>query len=291
MKNYSPHTTILGLLALCAVSVGVAGMLAELIPSDILRTTEKEIRVRVEAAFGTVRIAKGASNKILTANFLQDEEDERRPQVSYHIHDGRGDLRIETKETSKFWKSSRRKNRTEREWRLNFTDALPIDLKLEFGAGECEIDLSGLKISNLALSTGASSVNLTCDTPNTLIADRIEIESGVSKFDARGLGNLNFRKMTFSGGVGAYKLDFGDNLLRDGDLKVEVGFGAVSIIVPKDAGVRVLYDNHIFSSFDLDDCIARVKKGVYESENYKTALTKLNIDVSSGLGSVRVRHR
>jgi hypothetical protein len=277
-------------VGMATATAAAAGALLSVRSSDIPRTKEKELRVRVEAAFGTVRIGKGDPDKILRANFTQEESERRGPDISYTVANNRGDLRIEGQD-ARFWRSSKSRDRAERRWNLEFTDAIPIDMGIEFGAGEGEIDLTGLKISKLNVSTGASSVNLVCNTPNEVVAERVDIESGVSKFDARGLGNLNFRRMKFSGGVGAYRLDFGERLLRDGTVNVEVGLGAVTILLPKTAGARVQFDHHILSSFEADDCLHRVSKGVYETENYRTAVTTLEIEVSSGLGSVRIRHR
>jgi hypothetical protein len=143
----------------------------------------------------------------------------------------------------------------------------------------------------MKVSSGASSVDMFCDQLNSITAESIEIESGVSKFTATNLANMNFRKLKFSGGVGAYKLDFGGKLRQDADAQIAVGLGAVTVILPSDIQARVLYDDNWFSSFDLDGNFNHRKSGEYETEGYMSGSPSLSIRIESGLGSVRVRRR
>jgi len=266
----------------------LAMLVLEITRKDIPRTSEKEVRVEIEAAFGTITIAKGERDKILSAEFRQENSDYE-PRVDYRLRGNRGELKVETVKDSHWWGG--KKGDKKREWVLKFTDAVPIDLKIEFGAGEGEIDLTGLQIQNFSIASGASSTDLTCNEPNPVVAEHVEIESGVSKFDAVNLGNLNFEKLNFSGGVGSYKLDFGGKLRRNGKVKVEVGLGAVTIYLPRETAARVEFEDHWFAGFDIDDGFTRVKKGVYETDNYKNADVRLTFELEAGLGSVKVRQR
>lgn len=289
MKRPILYITPAVLLVLAATSVALAVLGLEITRKDIARTTEKEVRADIEAAFGSIVIAKGERDKIVSAEFRQENES-RSPYVDYRLRGNRGELKIETDhEDSRWW--GRKKGERKREWILKFTDAVPIDLNIEFGAGQGEIDLTGLQVQKLSVSSGASSVELTCDEPNRIVAGHVEIESGVSKFDARNLANLNFEKMSFSGGVGAYKLDFGGKLQQDAKIKVEVGLGAVTIYIPRETAARVEFEDHWFAEFDVDDGLKKVKKGVYETDNYQRAKARLTFELEAGLGSVKVRQR
>lgn len=289
MKKSFSYIARTGALLLFAVSAAVAVLAIEIIRKDIPRKNEKGLRADIEAAFGTVVIARGERDKILVAEFREEYSEKYSPQISYNVHGDRGNLKIKTKESSGWWGGKGDKDK--REWTLKFTDALPIDFRIEFGAGEADIDLTGLQVQNLSISFGASSAELRCDEPNTIVAERVDIESGVSKFDAKNLCNLNFEKLNFSGGVGAYKLDFGGRLRQSGRVKVEVGLGSVTISIPKETPARVEFEDHWFAGFDLDEGFHRVKKGVYETDTYKSADAKLTIVLEAGLGSVKVRQR
>jgi len=259
---------------------------------EISLGNEREISVVIDVSFGTVIIEPGESNKILVADFTARRNEESEEfHIRYSTHGDRGDLVIKSKDRSRFWRDNDEKDIDDRVWTLRFSDALPMNFRIELGAGKGELDLSGLKIRTLKISSGASSVEMYCDKPNPIGAESIIIESGVSKFTATNLANTNFAKLKFSGGVGSYKLDFGGKLRRNADAHVEVGLGAITIDIPRETPVQLLYDDSWFSSFDLEDGFTRRRRGVYETEDYRRSDPTLSIKVESGLGSVRVRRR
>ena len=259
---------------------------------EITRDGEKELIVTVDVSFGTIFISRGEASKIVVADVKAPREaDPDEFQINYRIRGDRGELIIRSKERKGFWKTRSNDDEEDREWSLKFTDAIPITFKIELGAGRGELDLSGLRIRNMKVSSGASSVDMFCDQPNPINAESIVIESGVSKFTAMNLTNTNFRKLKFSGGVGAYKLDFGGKLRQDADAKIEVGLGAVTVILPSDIQARVFYEDNWFSSFNLDGDFNHTKSGIYETAGYMSSSPSISIRIESGLGSVRVRRR
>jgi hypothetical protein len=256
----------------------------------------------MDVAFGTLTVSKGDRSKIVVAEYWCDERDKQRMDMWYNISDDRGDLEIELTDSKKSkrrdesWisKEERREYKgdyDDRHLSTKFTDAIPIAFKVALGAGKGELDVTGLKIVRLKISAGASSADLRCDEPNDVTCDEVIIESGVSKFAAEGLSNLNFRKLKFEGGIGAYKLDFGGKLRQSATADIEVGLGAVTVYVPRDMPARVIYDSSWFSSLDVDDDFIQVKKSVYETEAFKGSRMSLTIRVESGLGSVKLRTR
>ncbi len=260
---------------------------------EISRGSEKELIVTIDVSFGKVYISRGEASKVVIADVRAPREaDPDEFQIDYHIRGDRGELVIRSKERRGFWKTrDEDDDNQDREWNLKFTDAVPITFRIELGAGKGELDLSGLQIRNMKVSSGASAVDMFCDRPNPINAESIIIESGVSRFTATNLTNTNFRKLKFSGGVGAYKLDFGGKLRQDADAKIEVGLGAVTVTLPKDIQARVMYSDSWFSSFDLDGNFNHRRNGVYETEGYSSSTPTISIQIESGLGSVKVRRR
>lgn len=252
---------------------------------------EREVSVVIDVSFGTVILEPGERGKLLVADFSHPQgEDSDEFSIKYSVREDRGELVIRSKENSRFWKGKDDENLDDRVWRIRLSDAIPMDLRIELGAGRGEFDLSGMKIQTLKVSSGASSVELFCDKPNPIDAESITIESGVSKFTATNLANTNFRKLRFSGGVGSYKLDFGGTLRRDADARIEVGLGAITIDIPRGTTARLLYDDSWFSSFDLEDGFKKRRGGVYETED-DGSVAVLSLKIESGLGSVKVRRR
>ncbi|HLF19362.1 MAG TPA: hypothetical protein VI704_01100 [Bacteroidota bacterium] len=256
---------------------------------EITRGKEKELAVFIDIAFGSIILERGEKDKIAVLDYEEENEDGHKFNVSYDVEGDRGKLRIKLKKSKSIW----RDNDDEDGYRrltLKLTGAIPVSMELELGAGKGDIDLSGIQIRDLKISSGASSVELHCDQPNVIMTELIEIESGVSKFTATNLCNINFRELKFSGGVGAYKLDFGGTLRQDANARVEVGLGSIIVYVPREMAARVLYDDSWFSSFDVDRDFRKRKSGVYETSDDDSG-KKLTIEIESGLGSVRVKRK
>jgi hypothetical protein len=274
----------------------------EVLRREVSRTSEKEVSVSLDASFGTLNILRGSSNKIVAAEYCRESDDKRQLEMFYDIEDGRGNLEInltdekrrrEHRSSSISWEELKgdHNHPDERQLTAKFTDALPLALKIGVGAGRGYLDLTGLKVQSLKISAGASSAELRCDEPNAISCENVNIESGVSKFSASHLTNLNFRKLKFSGGVGAYSLDFAGKLQQKAYAEVEVGLGAITVYVPKETPTRIITDDSWFSSVDVDDSYEKTRKNTYESENFAQSDKNLTIKIGSGLGSIKVRCR
>jgi hypothetical protein len=302
--KFTAKYRLVRLVSVCVLgSVPVLGApQQEVLRREITRTSEKEVDVSIDASFGTLIILKGDRNKIVAAEYERQDDDKRQLEMFYDISDGRGSLEMnltdekrhrEKHSSSISWEELKgnRDHPDERRLTCRFSDAVPMSLKVGIGAGRGNLDLTGLKIKNLKVSSGASSAELRCDDPNPVSCESVSIESGVSKFSANDLSNLNFRRLKFSGGVGAYVLDFGGTLQQKAYAEVDVGLGAITVYVPKDFPTRIITDDSWFSSVDVDSNFEKTKKNVYESDNFGQTDKTLTIKIGSGLGSIKVRCR
>jgi hypothetical protein len=262
---------------------------------EIGRTTEKEIKVILSSSFGTVIISKGEGEKIFVMESTPDKQSEGRMEVQYSVRNRIGYLEISLGEQGKDGgdgkKSFHIENFDRGKWYLRFSDAIPISFDVELGVGRGDFNLTGLQVKDFNLSTGASDVSLAFDSPNTQHIENLNIESGVSKFDARNLNNANFKHFSFQGGVGSYTLDFGGMLKNEVDVDIEVGLGLVTLVVPQEIGARVMYEESWVSKLDCDRDFRSAGDNTYVSENYHNVPGKMNINVDSGLGSIKVRRR
>ena len=124
------------------------------------------------------------------------------------------------------------------EWDLKLSDT-PLDLTVEAGAYEGNLELGGLALKSLTVQDGASHVDLSFLEPNRTEMSILRYETGASDVKLRGLANANFSTLTFSGGAGNYTLDFGGELQRDAVVTIESGLGNVSLLVPADVNAVV----------------------------------------------------
>lgn len=295
MKSHLP--IVIGgavfLVLVGSVAVGL-GLFDDMPVREIGRTTEKELKVVLSSSFGSLHVSKGEPEKILVADAAPKNSDPKM-DIEYDIRNRIGYMDVtlgETEGDHDHRKGSFKISDFEGgKWYLKFSNALPISFDVELGVGNGDFDLSGLQVKDFTLSTGASDVSLSFDEPNKTFIDNLSIESGVSKFNGRNLGNANFKRFKFQGGVGAYTLDFAGKIMSEVDVDVSVGLGVLTIVIPSDVGARLFYEKSWVSRLDCDRDFHAVNDDEYETDNYDDAVAKMNIRIDSGLGSIKVRRR
>ena len=119
------------------------------------------------------------------------------------------------------------------EWDLKLSDT-PLELVVQAGAYEGNLELGGLALKSLTVKDGASNVDLSFRELNQTEMSLLRYETGASDVQLTGLANANFSTLTFSGGAGNYTLDFSGELQRDAVVTIEAGFGDLSLVIPKD---------------------------------------------------------
>ena len=124
------------------------------------------------------------------------------------------------------------------DWDLRL-GSVPLDLTIEAGAYQGNLDLTGLSLRNLAISDGASQseVNFGAANPETL--QLFSYRTGASTATLRNLANANFQEMTFDGGAGDYTFDLGGQLQHSASLRIRTGVSSVRILAPSGLNVQV----------------------------------------------------
>jgi hypothetical protein len=255
--------------------------------------SEKELKATIEGGLADVMIARGTAANIIDASLDLDERDDARGTVDYSSRGGVGYVSVDLspgghKDGGKK-KGDGHLSIHSSSWKLLYTDAVPISFDIELGLGEADIDMSGLSVKDFDLSTGASSVRLAFNEPNSNVIETMTIEAGLSKFKAMGLGNANFKRLRFEGGVGKYALDFHGNLKKEVDVDAEVGMGSLVIVIPSNIGARVIYEKNWICDLEIDHDFAEQGENTYQTSNYSTAPGRINLRVEAGFGSVEIR--
>lgn len=117
---------------------------------------------------------------------------------------------------------------------------VPMNLTLTAGAYKGTMDLSGLPLRNLTVNDGASDSEVTFSEANPQVMDKLAYSTGASSVRLSGLGYANFKKMTFKGGAGDYKLNFDGELQQDAIVEVSAGMSSIRIEIP--SGMKATVD-------------------------------------------------
>ena len=154
-----------------------------------------------------------------------------KPEVSYDLSGKVGKVDISQPDHFKLGKM---KN----EWDLKISEDVPVDLVVNAGASDTDLDLKGIQLSNL------------------------EVDAG----------------------VGEITVDLGGGWKESFDVRISSGVGKMTVILPKDTGVRVHAQKGIGSS-SFENLISK-GNGVYVNEAYEDAKVKIDLDADLGVGEV-----
>lgn len=242
---------------------------------------EESLEVRLDLKVGILEIQPG--DRVETYNLsAYYNEAAFEPKVDFQREGGKARLDFEM---SGEGKSARRIRKTRVNLKLN--PAVPISLETRTGVGETEIDLSGMQIAELRLHSGVGETSLAMLSPNPTRCQNLEIHSGVGALDVKGLGNFGFERMLFEGGVGGSQLDFSGNWDRVGQVDLRVGVGGLEIHLPRDVGAEIHSTHSFLSDLDLSDF--RKEGNVYYSNNLERVEKRIRLNITAGIGGVKVR--
>ena len=238
---------------------------------------------QVSVHYGAGRLSLHAAGAPLLYDMrLRYDAERTTPLHSYSAATRRLDLGVR-KQNLRF-----RDDQNPAELRLDLADRVPLNLSLELGAVEADLDLSRLRLTNFEVESGASETTLRFDTPNPARMRSLRIEVGAASVTATRLANANTRDIRVHGGVGSVDLDFSGNWTQDVALAVDMAVGGVRVRVPSDVGVRVEMET-LLASFDHAGLVER--DGAYVSENWDSAPYKLRIKAETTLGKFELDRR
>lgn len=240
---------------------------------------EDHLQVQVSYGAGHFRVKPTSEAGLLYSMQLRYDEDVFEPHADYEGE--RLHLGVEG-----IGKSIHLGNKNSSgEMDLSLTREVPMDLDLEFGAVRADLDLGGLSLSRLELSTGASESTVDVSEPNPLEMRTATFEVGAADFTARHLGNLNAKHIDVSAGVGGVTLWFNGQWQQDASVSIDMGLGSLELRFPEGLGVRLTKDSFL-TSLDSEGLVKRGDS--YYSLDWDNAERKITIDLDAAFGSVKV---
>lgn len=167
--------------------------------------------------------------------------------------------------------------------------AIPLNLTVDFGLGEAEVDFSTLTINYLDMNCGLGTMEVSMTRPNKTIAEYLTIDTGLGEFEGEGLGNFRAKRVSIDVGMGSAEIDMRGKNLVDMEIDISVGLGSMELILPEKANIRIAADHNFLSSVTVHN-LQKSRSG-WVSDEWKEGLPTINVDANVGMGSIEIRVR
>lgn len=218
---------VAGSLLACTISANVpkiqTGVTESLNIDESAATNNTAAAVNIEMGAGSLNIAPGASTTV-------------QGTVEYNVHswvpqvsNSGGQIKISQSNTSSVGVPDGQIVNT---WELKLGQE-PMELSIATGANDGTFDLSGLALTRLIVSDGASRTKVVFDQANPGTMSLLQYHTGASEVSLFGLANANAQEIEFSGGAGSYKLDFSGTLTQDMEVRVSTGMSDLTLTIPE----------------------------------------------------------
>jgi len=187
--------------------------------SELRHTTQtvelqgaQSARATLEMGAGQLTI-NGGANHLMDADFNYSDTYDA-PRVDYHVTGGVAQLNVSQDSQPVHF------GRSHNDWNLRFNKEVPLELKVEMGAGQGNLHFRDVALTRLDLHMGAGQVDLdlTGNRKSDLTAN---IEGGVGQANVRLPKNVGVMASA-SGGIGSIRVH---GLKHDGDSYTNDAYG------------------------------------------------------------------
>jgi hypothetical protein len=196
------------------------------------RDASDRVRVNLNMGAGDLKVSSG-TQKLLQAYFNYNVPD-LKPDVHYSTAGGVGDLTVE--QPSKHTHIGNMKY----EWDLRLSDRVPLDIHVNFGAGQAQLDLGSLDLRGVEIDMGVGELQMDL-RGNPKHDYNVRISGGVGEATVRLPENAGIDARA-SGGIGDISVrglrKQGDRWLNDAydgpgvkiHVDVQGGIGSIHLI-------------------------------------------------------------
>jgi hypothetical protein len=219
--------SVVVLVAVAAVFLGSCGRqgIGEMERESQSIDLENAQLVRAELRMGAGELnVTGGADALMEADFAYNVADWE-PEIDYNVSGETGELIVEQGSGADIPLGGEPRN----EWDLRFNDDVPIDLNVQMGAGESDLDLDSLTLTGLDLQMGAgeTTVDLTGSYDRDIAAT---IEGGVGEATVQLPSEIGVR-VNAEGGLGQINAE---GLQREGNAYVNDAYGDSDVTLDVD---------------------------------------------------------
>jgi hypothetical protein len=159
-------------------------------------------------------------------------------------------------------------------------------MDIKAGAGEGNLDLTGLQLERLNVDMGAGDFAVRFDEATDTKMERLTINAGAGKIDVDAIGNVSPRDVVVQGGAGDITLDLTGEWSRSADIEITAGIGSLALRLPADVGVQVDVEGGLSS---VSASGLAKSGGAYVNDIYGDSEIELTLKITTGIGDIDLR--
>jgi hypothetical protein len=175
-------------------------------------------------------------------------------------------------------------------WNLGLGTQTAHNVIITSGASRQTLDFSGVSVSHLAVSSGATKLSLFFSRPNPMMMDAFSLEAGASDCRLVGLSNAHARSMNISLSAGNVLLDFSGEPSANCNVLVDGGTLRGRLVIPPKLNCRIRFAEAVIASVRGDEFVKR-SRGEYVSQNFDPQKPVLDILLKWGPSSLEITTR
>jgi len=215
----------------------------------------ESVRVDVKMGAGELSI-DGDAEDLMEAEFTYNVSDWK-PKVHYQINEDQGRLTLEQPRNDKISLPVDIRY----EWDLHFKQDVPLDMRINGGAGQSDFKLGALAVTRVDFQLGAGNVDIDLS------------------------GNTSLEQMDVDMGAGSVTLDLRGEWKHNVDIDIQGGIGSTHLTLPENIGVRIKVDKGLG---DIDASGLYRRDGLYVNSAYEESDVTIKINVQAGIGQVEL---
>ncbi|MBD3423536.1 MAG: hypothetical protein GF417_03735 [Candidatus Latescibacteria bacterium] len=242
---------ITGIIIAAALLISASALHAEeeRILKEFRLKEDKRAELILEVDAGEVTVKKGNSRNTAVLEMVYSRDDFEY-DIDYRARENR--LRIIL--DKKGWFNMG-------DCRASIELSLPRNVELIMNtrvtAGEIEMEVGGLHISEFTLDNLAGDVEVSFGEPNISRMEKLKVHNKIGETELTRLGNAKFVKAEINSEVGELRADFRGEPLKGAEAEVDLEIGETTIQLPDNTGIRIrldggagfLRENNIDSAF------------------------------------------
>lgn len=163
--------------------------------------------------------------------------------------------------------------------------SVPMAMRLNLGYGSARLDLTELQVKALEIVSGSADVfiNYSRQSPTTMAA--MSLSSGMAKIVVRNLEYARAEQVKIENGMGDTKIVVGKDIVSKSLVRIDVGTGKCTLLVHKDAPIKVMINGTVFSSAQVPEGFTNTGDNTFVSHAYKLhPQNAMTVVVDLGIG-------